>query len=121
MSPKEFTAACNANRERIKAFEREIDAVRQEQKKLEADYVAEHIPETGMHIGQRVVFHDTVTLRDGSSKQVKTVGYLAGGYPDTHPQGDGGLYLQFHPAKKNGEPSKRITRTEYFVIGGTVQ
>lgn len=121
MTPKEFTAACKANRDKIKSLEQQIEAVRQEQRRLEAGYVAEHIPETGMQVGQRVVFHDTVKLRDGTLRQVDTVGFLAGGYPDTHPQGDGGLYLQFHPAKKNGEPSKRITRTEYFVIGGTVQ
>ena len=116
MTPKKFTAACNANREKIKALERQIEEIRTKQKRLEANYVAEHIPETGMYIGQKVVFHDTVTLRDGSSKQVKTVGYLTGGYPDTHPQGDGGIYLQFFGEKKNGEPSKRITRTEYFSV-----
>lgn len=119
MTPKEFTAACNANREKIKALERQIEEIRTQQKRLEADYVAEHLPETGMAIGQRVVFKDIYKLHDGTEKEVESVCFLAEGYPETHPQGNGGLYLRFHPAKKNGEPSKRITRTEYFFMKNT--
>lgn len=110
MNKSEYIQAIKAKWEEYYEAKRHAQKAYRELEKIAASYAGEHVPETGLHVGQKVTVKNPFDGKD-------TPAWFAGAEASyVHP--DGNLTLRFHSAKKDGTPTKRTNPalTQNFIV-----
>lgn len=113
MNKQGFVAYVENNRKEIQRLRDQIASLESAKKSIEEGYAMEKAKALGYVPGKQVSLKRTF-FKSETSHAVATT-YVTAFFADAYPDRSGNIFLRFHPAKKDGTPSKLIDHnlTEY--------
>lgn len=116
MDKKEFVNYIESNAKEIQRLREQIASLESGVKTIKEAYAMEKAEALGYVPGKQVSLKHTF-FKSEASKAVATT-YVTAFFTNAYPDLSGNIFLRFHPAKKDGTPSKLIDHnlTEYVKI-----
>lgn len=116
MDKKEFVNYIESNAKEIQRLREQIASLESGVKTIKEAYAMEKAEALGYVPGKQVSLKHTFFKSEASNAVATT--YITAFFADAYPDRSGDIFLRFHPAKKDGTPSKLIDHnlTEYVKI-----